>query len=68
MAKDFLIGFPTLKQRNMGGFLLFSSDDKSMSAQRKDYLSTTTAKVRFFYTLHKILTLAERERLTIVII
>jgi len=31
MTKDFLIGFPTLKQRNIGGFLLFSSDERSMS-------------------------------------
>lgn len=30
-VKDFLIGFPTLKHRNMGGCLLFSSDEKSMS-------------------------------------
>lgn len=33
VAKDFRIGFPTLKQRNIGGFLLFSSDEKSMSAR-----------------------------------
>lgn len=26
-VKDFLMGFPTLKHRNMGGFLLFSSDE-----------------------------------------
>lgn len=34
-VKDFLIGFPTLKHRNMGGFLLFSSDEKSMSTKAK---------------------------------
>lgn len=34
-VKDFLIGFPTLKHRNMGGFLLFSSDEKSMSIEAK---------------------------------
>lgn len=34
-VKDFLIGFPTLKHRNMGGFLLFSSDEKSMSTEAK---------------------------------
>lgn len=34
-VKDFLIGFPTLKHRNMGGFLLFSSDEKSMSVEAK---------------------------------
>lgn len=33
VAKDFLMGLPTLKQRNMGGILLFSSDEKSMSVQ-----------------------------------
>lgn len=33
--KDFLMGFPTLKHRNMGGFLLFSSDEKSISAGRQ---------------------------------
>lgn len=33
--KDFLIGLPTLKHRNMGGFLLFSSDEKSRSAEIK---------------------------------
>ena len=26
-VKDFLMGFPTLKHRNMGGFLLFSSEE-----------------------------------------
>lgn len=29
------MGFPTLKHRNMGGFLLFSSDEKSMSIEIK---------------------------------
>lgn len=32
-VKDFLIGFPTLKQRNIGGFLLLSSDEKIMSVE-----------------------------------
>lgn len=32
-VKDFLMGFPTLKHRNMGGFLLLSSDEKSISTQ-----------------------------------
>lgn len=31
-VKDFLMGLPTLKHRNMGGCLLFSSDESSMSA------------------------------------
>lgn len=31
MAKDFLIGFPTLMHRNMGGVLLFSSFEGSIS-------------------------------------
>lgn len=30
-VKDFLMGFPTLKHRNMGGFLLLSSDESSIS-------------------------------------
>lgn len=36
VAKDFLIGLPTLKQRNIGGFLLFSSDEKSISVEKKN--------------------------------
>ena len=36
MAKDFLIGFPTLMHRNMGGVLLFSSFEGSISESHKE--------------------------------
>ena len=47
MAKDFLIGFPNLKHRNMGGFLLFSSEDRSMS------VGTEKKTQRFFVSSKK---------------
>ena len=43
-AKDFLIGFPTLKHRNMGGFLLFSSDVKSISTEIKIKIKKTRGR------------------------
>lgn len=51
MAKDFLIGFPTLMHRNMGGVLLFSSFEGSISEshmKKKNSIINNTGDTEIF--------------------
>lgn len=56
VAKDFLIGFPTLMHRNMGGVLLFSSFEGSISKShmKKIFLNIDNIGDNEVYQLTKI--------------
>lgn len=45
VAKDFLIGFPTLMHRNMGGVLLFSSFEGSISESHMQNICLNTDNI-----------------------
>lgn len=50
VEKDFFMGFPTLKQRNIGGFLLFSSAECSISKKIK--IKWTQSRLPQFTSKH----------------